>query len=100
MTSSYQLKAGRELMSNSREAWLGYYVFVIVALGTLGGGYLLVRRAGFEGGEYWLAMIGVLTLALVSLGIAVACHILGHIVDTLEELKAEVRSGQARENGT
>ena len=86
MSAYNQVKFGPELLSNSREAWLGYYVFVVLALGSLGGGYFLLRRSGLEGGDYWLAMLGILILSLVSLGIAIMCHLLGHVIDMIDDL--------------
>lgn len=82
-----QLKVGPELISNSREAWLGYYVFTGLALAVLGGGYLLVRQSGVQGADYWLLLVGVFLLSLVSGGIAVTCHLLGHVIDMLDELR-------------
>lgn len=86
MAGYNQLKVGPELLSNSREAWLGYYVFVLLSLASLGGGYLWLRGSGLPEGQYALAMIGVLLLALVSLGIAIMCHLLGHLIDMVEAL--------------
>lgn len=86
MHRTAQVKVGKELISNSQEAWLGYYVFAGTTVGVLGGGYLLLRRADLTGPDYWLALLGVLILAAVCMGISIMCHILGHVVDALDEL--------------
>ncbi len=88
MHPSAQVKVGKELISNSQEAWLGYYVFAFASLGVLGGGYPLLRHADLSGPDYWLVLLGILILAAVCLGICIMCHILGHIVDTLDEMRA------------
>jgi hypothetical protein len=84
-----QLKVGPELISNSREAWLGYYVFTGLALAMLGGGYLLVRQSGVQGADYWLLLVGVFLLSLVAGGIAVMCHLLGHVIDMIDEMRRD-----------
>ncbi len=89
MRPTAQVKVGKELISNSQEAWLGYYVFAAATLGVLGGGYLLLRRADISGPDYWLVLLGILILAAVCLGICIMCHILGHIVDALDEIRAD-----------
>lgn len=94
MRQTGQLKVGKELISNSQEAWLGYYVFALSTIGVLGGGYFSLRRAGLSGPDYWLGLLGVLILAAVCLGISITCHILGHIVDTLDEMQPS-RSGSS-----
>lgn len=87
MSAYNQIKVGPELISNSREAWLGYYVFTGLALVSLGGGYLWLRGSGFESAQYWLALIGILILFLVSLGIGIMCHLLGHLIDMVDEVR-------------
>lgn len=87
MMKSSQLKVGRELINNSQEAWLGYYVFAVLTIAILGGGYYLIRRSGLTGAEYGLALIGVFIMTLVSAGISIMCHLLGHIIDMIEEQK-------------
>lgn len=84
-----QLKVGKELISNSQEAWIGYYVFAFATLAVLGGGYFGLRRAQLSGPDYGLALLGILILAAVCMGICIMCHILGHIVDSLDQLQAD-----------
>lgn len=91
--STNQVKLGPELISNSREAWLGYYAFMALGLGILAGGAWAVGRSGATGTDYALLMMGVATLALVSFGIGVMCHLLGHIIDTLEDSRS-IEMGQ------
>lgn len=98
MAYNAQVKLGPELISNSREAWLGYYVFTLGAIAILGGGYWLVRRSGFEGADYWILLLGVAILAMVSLGVGVCCHLLGHLIDTVDELRLD--GGKPGEKGT
>ncbi|MEO8377720.1 MAG: hypothetical protein ABI579_08610 [Candidatus Sumerlaeota bacterium] len=88
MSYNAQLKLGPELISNSREAWSAYYLFVVLSLGTLGGGYFAIRHSGVSGTDYWLLLLGVVILAAVFGGIAIMCHLLGHIIDTLDEIRA------------
>lgn len=87
MNRTAQIKVGRELITNSQEAWLGYYAFALITITVLGGGYVLLRRAELTGADYWLALLGILILATVCLGICIMCHILGHIVDALDEMR-------------
>lgn len=96
MAYTAQVKLGPELISNAREAWLGYYVFAGLALAFLGGGYALLRMAGWQGPEYWLGLAAVLLLALVSAGISVMCHLFGHVLDILEAPAAGGGEGVSR----
>jgi hypothetical protein len=88
MRPTAQVKVGKELITNSQEAWLGYYVFALATLSVLGGGYLLLRQADLAGADYWLVLLGILILAAVCLGICIMCHILGHIVDALDAIQS------------
>lgn len=83
-----QVKVGPELLNPSRESWLGYYVFAAATLAILGGGNYWLRHSGLQGGEYWLALIGLLILGLVSLGITIMCHLMGHLIDMVNDLKS------------
>src|SRR5262249_17187144 len=101
MSGYKQLKVGPELLNPSRESWLGYYVFAAATLGILAGGNYLLRRSGLEGASYWLALLGLLTLALISAWIAIVCHLMGHLFDELDELKVQIsdlkKGGDARQ---
>ena len=81
-----QLKVGPELISNSREAWLGYYTFAALTIISLGGGYYLIRRSGLERSDYWMALVAILLFSLISLGICIMCHLMGHLIDTVDAL--------------
>lgn len=82
-----QLQLGPELINNSQEAWLGYYVFTGLGLLSLAGAAWLTIAGGITGAAYVQALGGAVLLALVSFGIGVNCHLQGHILDTLEEIK-------------
>ncbi|MCC6547505.1 hypothetical protein IT570_10095 [Candidatus Sumerlaeota bacterium] len=97
MPYNSQLKLGPELISNSREAWTAYYVFVVLSVGALGGGYFAVRQSGVTGTDYWLLLLGVVILSAIFGGIAIMCHLLGHIIDTLDEVLAGQRKGRDAE---
>jgi len=82
-----QVKLGPELLNASRESWISYYVFAFGAIATLGGGYAILRASGLVGSDYWLALLGVLILAAVFGGIAIVCHLMGHLFDELAEMR-------------
>ncbi len=84
-----QLKVGPELLTPSRESWLGYYVFAFLTLGTLGGGWLWLRSSGLMGDAYWLALLAILILGTVCLGITIVCHLMGHLFDLLEDRSSQ-----------
>lgn len=85
MSSYSQVKVGPELLSASRESWLGYYVFAFLTLLSLGGGYAWLRSSGLTGDAYWLGLLGILILSAVCVGITIICHLMGHLFDELEE---------------
>lgn len=78
-----QKKLGPELITHSQEAWLGYYLFTLFTAVVLAGGFWLVGRAELDPGLHLVAQLGVFILALVSAGIAILCHIAGHLFDEL-----------------
>ncbi len=84
MSTYNQVKLGPELLSAARESWLGYYVFAFLTLLSLGGGYAWLRSSGLSGDAYWLGLLGILILSTVCLGIAIVCHLMGHLFDLLE----------------
>ena len=87
MNARNQVTLGPELLDASRESWTAYYVFAFATILTLGGGYYWLRHSGMEGANYWLGLIGVLILSLVSGGICIMCHLMGHMIDMLDEMK-------------
>lgn len=90
MKRSNQIKVGKELITNSQEVWLGYYVFAVLTLLFLGGGYYFIRGLNLQGADYWISLLLVLTLSVVSMGICIMCHVLGHIVDSLDSIEARL----------
>lgn len=92
-----QVKLGPELLGASRESWISYYVFAAAAVATLGGGYGLVRASGLGGVEYWLMLLAVLILSAVFGGIAIVCHLMGHLFDELDAIRRQPqRAGASR----
>ena len=83
-----QVKVGPELLSASGESWVGYYVFAILAILLLAGGGLLIENSAMQGTDKILCYIGVMILALVSTGISIVCHLMGHLFDSMNELGA------------
>lgn len=99
MYPTRQLKVGKELITNSQEAWLGYYVFAAASLVILAGGCIALRRAALTGPDYWIALMSVLILAAVCIGISIMCHLLGHILDELGRIDARIEpSGRLPES--
>jgi len=82
-----QLKLGPELLDESGEAWLGYYLFAFITLGVLGGVGWWVRDAELSAATRILAGLMVGLGFLVSLSTCMICHFFGHLFDTLTELR-------------
>ncbi|CAN5323124.1 hypothetical protein BH09SUM1_BH09SUM1_14200 [soil metagenome] len=99
MAMSQQLKVGPELLNPSRESWIAYYIFAVLTLGTLGGGWLWLKSSGYTGADYTLALIGILILSAVFGGVTIMCHLLGHLIDEIDELKREGGRPRMKDEG-
>lgn len=84
---SAQIRVGPELLSSSAEAWLAFYGFAALSLVVLIAGSLLLREPSGLSLEALVVLGLTLGLFLLCLGLAVLCHLLGHLIDDLTELR-------------
>ncbi len=82
-----QVKVGPELLTPSGESWIAYYAFAFLTIASLGGGYWLLRRSELTGPDYFLGLLGVLILTVACAGITIMCHLMGHLLDEVAELR-------------
>lgn len=83
-----QLKWGPELLGPAAEAWLAYYLCILLSLGLLLAGPSCVEKVSAEGTERFVAYCALGLAILISLLATAIFHCLGHVLDRLYDSRS------------